>query len=144
MINCDLDCDLDYGLDCDFYEETETETTSESFVDSFEVEEIRNLSKKCIEKYFQDKISFDGNKISSKTFLRNEYIDLVVKTDIISAVDLAYNLIKKNELNPNLTDIVNDDVKYVVGLIHQIQKIMPQEFVGGILLMHLELIEGIT
>jgi hypothetical protein len=135
-MNCDLECDLDL----DFYEEIEEGNTLFS---DFELEEIKNLSKKCIKKYFQDKISFSGNQIDSKLILKHKYIDLVMKTNIITAVDLAYSLIKKNEFNSNFIDIVNDDVRYVVGLIHQIQKTIPQEFVGGILLMHLELIEGI-
>lgn len=137
---------LDYELDCELFEEDADSEVLEQFHDPFLIEEICNLAKKCLEKYFDGKFSYDGNQINLKDLDNPKFIDLMIKSNIISAVDRAYDIIKKNEFcsTEEGGKTIAEDVVYIVNLIHKIQKSVPQDFVGGVLLIHLNLVEGLN
>ena len=150
----ELSCDFDYDVDCDFCEEIDDADTSceniqhsvESEHDPFLIEKVRELAKKCLERYFEGKSRYDGSKINLNTLSDSLFVELMIKTDISNAVDKAYKIIEKNDFCccEDNGKTLPEDITYVVSLIHKIQKIVPQDFVGGTLLIHLNLIEGLS
>jgi benzoyl-CoA reductase/2-hydroxyglutaryl-CoA dehydratase subunit BcrC/BadD/HgdB len=100
----------------------------------------RNTAKYCIERYFSYHGSFEEH------FLDDRYVDLCVYTDICSGVDRAYEAISKSDMfNNDVHDSgpIEKDVKFVIRILQNMSKVVPQEFSAGILLMHLEFIEKI-
>lgn len=75
------------------------------------------------------------------------YIDMCVESDICSAVDMAYDTMRKNGiLQASCGDgTIGEDVRFVIRLLKDIRtKCIPQEFSAGIMLMHLEILEGMS
>lgn len=75
------------------------------------------------------------------------YIDMCVDSDICSAVDMAYETMReKGILQSSCGDgTIGEDVRFVIRLLKDIRaKCIPQEFSAGIMLMHLELVEGMS
>jgi len=105
------------------------------FIDSFH-KEIEPIIKLCIRNYFTDKRLHNGEKINRKLLELPYYTDLIIQTSVSDGVNKGYMLIEESDL------IIDDEIKYMIKLISKISKYVPQEFVGGMILMHLELIEG--
>ena len=108
-------------------------------------DEIKPIIVQSIKKYFKEKKLYNGKQIHQSLFDLPYYSDIVLKTSVSEGVVKAYKLIEENNfLNSNSDgkDIA-EDIRYIVNLIKDIQKFVPQEFVGGMLLLHLELIEGL-
>lgn len=89
--------------------------------------------------YFQDK-----NKYSPRMILP-KYINLCIETDICNGVNKAYKAIEKSGRfeTSDSEHSISEDIRYVIKTLGQIKKFVPQEFSAGVLLMHLEFIEGI-
>ena len=71
------------------------------------------------------------------------YSELIISTTVSEGVLKAYKIIEENNFSE--IDFDNDiasDIKYLIRTIKNIQKYVPQEFIGGMILLHLELIEG--
>jgi len=123
--------------DMEVYEYCESEQkTSEHTIDRRDLERIIAI---YIVNYFQDKNVYISKMILPK------YIDLCIKTDICMGVNAAYKAMKKSgkfEVSSSEHSI-SEDIRYVIKTLGQIKKFVPQEFSAGILLMHLEFIEGI-
>lgn len=96
-------------------------------------------ARSCIEKYFSFKGIFDEGLLDDK------YIELCFATDISSAVDRAYAAIEKSGRFKEDSAFcpIEKDVKFVIGILGDMSRIIPQEYSAGILLMHLEFIEKI-
>jgi hypothetical protein len=135
--------ELSYGLDLakeDFDDEVFQENSVVNFFD-----DIKPFVVASIKNYFKEKKLYNGKKIHSSLFDLPYYTDVVLKTNVSDGVIKAYKLIEENNflnLNCESKDIP-EDIRYIVNLIKEIQKFVPQEFVGGMLLLHLELIEGL-
>ena len=69
---------------------------------------------------------------------------MVIKTTVSDGVNKAYAIMEDNNFQFSKQSglVVEDEIKYMVKLIEKISKWVPQEFVGGMILMHIELIEG--
>lgn len=80
------------------------------------------------------------------SYLTENFADFVSKTNLIDSVNIAYKLIGINNYCDSTDDSqssIPEDVRFVVNLIHRVQKIVSQDFVGGILVLHLIFIEGL-
>ncbi len=129
MSFCDLEVDQQDDLDVDILE---------NYCDRRELERIVKI---YIINYFSEKGVKDfENLISPK------YIDLCLDTDICSGVDRAYEAIEKSGKFETLSSehSISEDIRFVIKTLGQIKNFVPQEFSAGLLLMHLEFIEGIS
>jgi len=111
-----------------------------------QIEEIDGLSKQAISNYFLNEEMYTGDLIEKSLIHLPYYVLLVRNTSVSEGVMKAYKMIEdcgfKDSISINKSSMP-EDVKFVLNLIKKIQREVSQEFVGGILLMHLELIEGI-
>jgi hypothetical protein len=75
------------------------------------------------------------------------YVQLCLETNICDAVDLAYKAIADSgRYKLSCAEgMLAEDVLLVIGILRSMRaRAIPQEFSPGILLMHLELVEGIS
>lgn len=75
------------------------------------------------------------------------YVNLCVDSTICEAVDLAYKSMRSSGVHQGSCGdgTIGEDVRLVVRLLREIRlKCIPQEFSAGILLMHLEIMEGLS
>jgi len=95
-----------------------------------------------ISRYFDSMSVPDGADIHSK-----RYVDLCIETSICDATDAAYRAMSNSGRfsSFNGQGSITDDVRMVIGILREIRvKCIPQEFSAGILLMHLEIMEGLS
>lgn len=88
----------------------------------------------------------DADGASAVDLHCDRYINMCLDFDTCDAVDLAYNLMKaQDRFQSSCGDgTMGEDMQLVIGLIRRMrEKCIPQEFSAGILLMHLEIVEGI-
>lgn len=128
---------------------------TEDFVDDYDdcevhedyfeiVEKQTRIINKCLKNYFSDKVMHDGKEIEESTLKLPYYIDLMFKTSMSDGVQKAYDVMQDNNflVSNQSDDSIGEDIKYMVDLLKKIRMHVPQEFVGGAILIHLELIEG--
>lgn len=75
-----------------------------------------------------------------------KYVSLCLETNICDAVDLAYEVMSKSgRYKTECPDgMLADDILCVIGVLRHMRLLsVPQEFSPGILLMYLEIVEGI-
>lgn len=75
------------------------------------------------------------------------YVDLCIRTGICEAVDMAYGAMGASGRfrGPQGDGSIGEDVEFVIAILRGIRaRCVPQEFSAGILLMHLEILEGFT
>jgi hypothetical protein len=103
-------------------------------------EEIRDMARLHIEKYFEDKSILEGLDIFSP-----KYIDFCVGMDICRAVDKAYDcMAKSGKFDTSSSEhMISQDIRHVIRTLGDIRRIVPQDFSAGMLLVHLELIDGV-
>jgi hypothetical protein len=135
--------DEDYSTDPDQQDNTIQQNSESKRIASF-LAEIEPIIKQCIKNYFFDKNLKDGRKISNEILELPYYLSLLVNTTVSDGVNKAYNIMEDNSFLVSESDQNNiaEDVRYMINLIKKVQRHIPQEFVGGMILMHLELIEG--
>jgi hypothetical protein len=128
MISC-LDQNVD-DIDDDF----------DNYEKGLDREEIENIARLHIKNYFEGKVIPDVDIFSPK------YIDLCVAMDICRAVDKAYVAMEKcGKFDTSSSEhLIAQDIRYVIKTLGEIRKKVPQDFAAGILLMHLELVEGVN
>lgn len=129
MISCQDVYDI---VDDDFVEDCEK---------GLDKEEIENIARLHIKNYFENKAIPDGVDIFSP-----KYIDICVTMDICRAVDKAYAAMEKcGKFDTSSSEhLIAQDIRYVIKTLGEIRKKVPQDFAAGILLMHLELVEGVN
>jgi hypothetical protein len=129
MISC-LDQDV-YDIDDDVVDNCEK---------GLDREEIEKIARLHIKNYFEGKSIPDVDIFSPK------YIDLCVTMDICQAVDKAYAAMEKcGKFDTTSSEhLIAQDIRYVIKTLGEIRKKVPQDFAAGILLMHLELVEGVN
>jgi hypothetical protein len=94
-----------------------------------------------IDNYFKDKpVPEDVNLFSPK------YIKMCLEMNICTAVDMAYEAMAKSGLfdSDSADNAIEPDVRLVIGILRRMKPLVPQEFSAGMLLMHLEILEGLT
>lgn len=76
----------------------------------------------------------------------DRYIEMCLELDTSQAVDAAYKAMRdQSRFQSSCGDgTMGEDIRLVIRLLKGIRaKFVPQEFSAGILLMHLEIVEGI-
>jgi hypothetical protein len=94
-----------------------------------------------ISRYFEDRHVPDVVDIHDM-----RYVDLCIGINICDATDAAYKAMARTErfCKSDLDAPIAEDVRLVIGILRTIRtRCIPQEFSAGILLMHLEILEGI-
>ncbi|NBT57189.1 hypothetical protein EBT16_00235 [bacterium] len=94
-----------------------------------------------IENYFRDKAVPEGVDLFSP-----KYINMCLTMDICRAADMAYEAIARCGLmgEDSGDNAIEPDVKLVIGILRRMKPLVPQEFSAGMLLMHLEILEGVV
>lgn len=120
--------------------EEQLESECNLIENSFNRRELERIVALYIVNYFRDK-----EIINSSNLISPKYIDMCINTNICDGVDRAYKAIEKSgRFDTSSSDhSIGEDIRFVIKTLGQIKKFVPQEFSAGILLMHLELIEGI-
>lgn len=139
-MNCELE--LESGI------EIEEERYFEENIDDLilQLEKMDNFVKQSISNYFLNQEMYTGELIKKSLIHLPYYVSLVRDTSVSEGVLKAYKIIEDcgycDSVSLNKTGIA-EDIKFVLNIIKDIEKKVSQEFVGGILLMHLELFEGL-
>lgn len=126
--------DMDGHDDVEFIDQQpNTEIISETDQILIEFQQnARLLVAKHIANYFKDKHLHIGGSIPSQFLTSDKRISMVLNYTISNAVDCAYEVLG------------NHDTEKVIDLLHGIARAgVPKEFAGGILCIHLELVEGV-
>lgn len=103
------------------------------------------LVKATVHGYFKDKKYHCGGPIPAQILDSEDYVTQVLNTTISDGVDRAYEAMRATGRyeHESKDGAVTDDIKTVISLLHKVERVIPQPFVAGILLMHLELVEGV-
>lgn len=123
------------------------EELEDSFVEeTVSQEELEKIVVNYISRYFSDKVLNFNLHFSPNIIFSPKYINLVSRTNICDGVDMAYKSMEHSgKFSSDASDhLISQDIRYVIKTLETIKKYgIPQEYAAGILLMHLELIEGI-
>jgi len=135
-------CDFEDFEDDDGYT-PEQEKELLSFASSF-VGDLKELAKQYIKHFFQDKPFHCGGKIPKMMLINEDNISMVINYDIIRSVNKAYFHLKDHEISSQSLGEVTGDIRLVSSILQELSSAnVPRQFAGGLLLMYLELIEGI-
>lgn len=107
---------------------------------SSETDFLRRNVVLYIENYFKDKhVPKHVDLFSPK------YVDMCIKMDMCRAADLAYEAIERSGILKSETgdSAIEPDIRLVIGILRRMKPLVPQEFSAGMLLMHLEILEGV-
>jgi len=113
-------------------------------------ESLRTIDRASAERMIPVHISkyFSGRAVPSDVDIgARRYVEMCMETSICEAVDLAYRTMKTFGVfqEPCGDGTMGRDVELVIGLLEGIRsRCIPQEFSAGILLMHLEILEGLS
>lgn len=102
---------------------------------------LEQTAARYIENYFRDKAVPEGVDLFSP-----KYINMCISMDICNAADMAYEAIARCGLmgEDSGDNAIEPDVKLVIGILRRMKPLVPQEFSAGMLLMHLEILEGVV
>lgn len=104
-----------------------------------------NLAKHFMEQFFANHSLHTGGPIPRNLLHNERRVSKVVNLSIMEAVDLAYAAMGTVHEGPvnNKKEVVHDDTKAVVSILHMLAEAkVPQRFSGGMLCVYLELVEG--
>lgn len=102
---------------------------------------LEQTAARHIENYFKHKAVPEGVDLFSP-----KYINMCIGMDICRAADMAYEAIAKCGImgEEKGDNVIEPDVKLVIGILKRMKPLVPQEFSAGMLLMHLEILEGVV
>ena len=125
---------------CEVDLDDQTDFDLEISQNCYDRRELEQIVPTYILNYFSDKSVPDHiNLLSPK------YIDLCIDKDLCSGIDLAYSALEKSGRfeSSSSEHSIGEDIRFIIKILGGIKKFAPKEFSAGILLMHLEIIEGI-
>jgi len=97
--------------------------------------------------YFKEKQMHYGGSIPAEVLFSPYNISLVLNTSICDGVDFSYKYIESNGYvvkKITETDRLPSDVRLVLRSLHECACLnIPKQFIGGMILLNLELCEGI-
>lgn len=102
------------------------------------------LAKYQINKFFKDKEYYYGGLIPLELLISKRYIDLLLDIEgLIKKIDAVYQAIEGIFYDEEKLSIPSD-IQYVLSLLSMCAKAkIPRDYAFGIIIMHLELCEGI-
>lgn len=125
------------------------EQAIKEFADNFNTD-VHRLAKMYIEHFFKDKTMHCGGKIPKTCLFSEKRIKKVLNYDISTGVQCAYKhlepLLSEEEIfDCQRTGESTKDIKLVTGVLHLMSRSgVPQQFAGGMMLLYLEFVEGIS
>lgn len=128
----------------DFFEDDFFEDDNDQSLDPI-TQSIHKFVKECIDKFFEDKSMHCGGKIPKYMVTNEKKVSMVLSTSLIDSVDIAYECMRNiSEEDTKMNGDVAPDIKMVAESIFVISKAgVPQQFVGGMMLMYLKFVKGI-
>lgn len=109
-------------------------------------EEARALARDWIIEFFAGKQMHCGGDIPLQVLLTDHNIDLLLKTNMSSATVIVYAAMEVSNGAPYAIKMggISDDVKWILTFIkHCANQSVPNCFVGGLMLIYLELCDGV-
>jgi hypothetical protein len=107
-------------------------------------------AKSAIDKFFADKMMHCGGRIPKKLLHDPTTISMVINTSIKKGVRLAYRLLEhtitvEEAMLAKKTGDSTKDIKLVNETLQLLASSrVPQQFAGGMLVMYIELVEGVA
>jgi hypothetical protein len=114
--------------------------------------EIDEHAKECILHFFEGRKWHCGGAIPQRALISQEKIDIIEQIEFVTAVDLFYEAIKlMADKNPDFRlcgELFSDGKYYDMVLLRKLMleceaKRIPQNRIGGILLIYLDVVVGI-
>ena len=102
----------------------------------------------CIERFFHDKTMYCGGAVPKRLLQAPAYVSMVINTDVMEGVDAAYEALQKSghKVTWPTDDImtVPREVKFVISILNHCKVMeIPKVFEAGLMLMYLEICEGV-
>lgn len=126
---------------------------NDDFVADHEITEdiekkLRESALRFASVYFKDKTLFVGGEITEQILATEKRILTILNSNMLNSVDEAHKGISKNQDMLFKASLEGSDgqAKLIIDILAGIascQTKIPKEFAGGILLLHLELVEGV-
>ena len=134
--------DLDGGL-----EELASQEIDEEYYDQF-LWDSMIYAKVCVDKFFEGKEMYGGGPVPQRLLRSPRYLSMVLNTDMIFGVPYAYTALAKAEhpatQRSSKLATVEKDVKLVISILNHCHTLgIPKEFACGLMLMYLEICEGV-
>jgi hypothetical protein len=138
---CEYDLEDDDCTDsADFSPEQEKQLVL--FATSF-FGELKYIAKKYINDFFAQESFHQGGKIPRALLNNNSNISMVINYNINTGVDQAYHCLKQHGFSESSSGIT-EDIMLVVNILNKLSAAnVPQQFAGGMILLYLNLVEGV-
>ena len=123
-------------MDVEFHDDNEDQPNQDSdeaeIINEFQ-QNAKDLVIKHLTNYFKDKTLHIGGAIPQQFLTSSKRISMVLNYTICTGVDHAFDLIGHH------------DTERVLSILQNIAKSgVPKELAGGVLCLHLELVEGVN
>ena len=131
---------LDLDLSSEFVEDS-----FDDIDDEYGLEKVYEYIKFILNNYFLGKEMYNGEVINSRILNLEYYTNLIFNTKVCDGRHKSYEIMAENnfKVGEGTSSGIPEDVRYVISALKDMKRIVPQEFLGGVLLMQLELIEGL-
>lgn len=140
----DIQSELDAVTASDFIDAVEVSKEEED-LESI-LERARLLAIDWVDLFFHEKQMYCGGPISAKFLHTPTYIDQVLNIEISIATQIVYLAMEIENGEPYVPTLggVSDDVQWVITFLRHCESLkVPPCFIGGLMLMYIELCEGI-
>ena len=106
-------------------------------------------AKVCIGVFFQDKAMYCGGSVPKRLLQAPQYVSLVLNTDVMDGVDVAYQSLRRAShqvtWETDEATTVPREVKFVIAILNHCKTLdIPKVFATGLMLMYLEICEGVN
>lgn len=143
-------------IDTDILDDIQAELDGSDFLDTSEVskeeEDLESILKQSrllaidwIDLFFYNKPMHCGGPISAGFLHAPAYVERVLNTEISIATQLVYIAMEIENGAPYLPKLggISDDVQWVIVFLRHCESLeVPPCFIGGLMLMYIELCEG--
>jgi len=127
-----LEFEDDFDLEDDDSKSEDPQVPEEYYSGAF-VKDVEQFAREEMDRFFSKEELFCGGAIPKDMLNSQEYVTMVLNTDISHGVDAAYKVMQSES-----------DVAVVNKILEKLSKSgVPKEFAGGILLIYLELVKGV-
>jgi len=133
-------------FDDEGFEPTDDEL-AETEAEEFGGECLRQLAIKHMALFFQGREYYCGGKIPDSVLFNRDNVNLVVETEMSDGITRIHRVLRHNDLPRNFIPRINHrwEIQYVLSLLNLCERIRIQkEFAAGIILIYLELCEGMN
>ena len=142
----DLIIDDEYGVDDVDFESSDNKSFLKAFANDFP-KDSEALVKQYMEYFFADKKLHCGGSVPKSMLLNNRRVSMVLNYDICKAADRVY---KYTSSNKDLDDGDDEkesfpnDIDLVLNALKTLQDaLIPKQFIGGMICLYVEFIEGV-